>query len=665
MSHGSRKNPALRMLHVVSLAVAAIALGLPATAGNGFLIDDLKQFSGLVPPPAPPDCTGSPDCYVDDVNGNDANGGASFADAKKTIQAGIDAVGAGGTVHVAPGTYDESPVVDKSLQLVSSGGRDVTTIQLQAGPEYLGGLTIKGNLSQVTVDGFTIAGSDGDALLSRLANSNVVVYSGQVSNTPLSVFIKDSRLKVANVDPGFTTGDDGIGLVTYANHTGTNEVDSISVRGTIFEPLHGVGSTAGTRAFFINPGLKQFNFELNEITGQFNRGSYTQANGALLNENTVTGVGSPGSRSGGLGTWGYPDPTVYGHAVFSNNVVNGTSGIHIYESEQVTVTNNVLVNNDWAVSVGFLTALPFDASTIDIGLNSIIGTSNGIESDALVIGTVNAERNWWGSASGPTNPGNPGGTGDKATGDVDFDPWLCDGTDTNLAAIGFQPNPDTSPCTSLGSLTVTKTVNWRGAPPNAAQTFSICITGPSYPSGNCQTAAYSGGPLTWNGLDAGSYSVTEDPGSAWTVAISGSPATVTGGQTAQASVTNTLKPGRLVVFKRVRRPFRPFNIRQRFEICIAGPSYPTPNCRTFGPLGGLRIWGPIVPGSYTVTETNPGPGWFVTISGSPAVVPPNRTAAALVTNSRTGAAIGVTKEEPPIALDGSAVGFTHQLAPRR
>ena len=91
----------------------------------------------------------------------------------------------------------------------------------------------------------------------------------------------------------------------------------------------------------------------------------------------------------------------------------------------------------------------------------------------------------------------------------------------------------------------------------------------------------------------------------------------------------------------------------------------SPNCRTFGPLGGLRIWGPIVPGSYTVTETNPGPDWAVTISGSPAVVPPNRTAAALVTNSKTGAAIGVTKEGPPIALDGSAVGFTHQLAPRR
>jgi hypothetical protein len=280
----------------------------------------------------------------------------------------------------------------------------------------------------------------------------------------------------------------------------------------------------------------------------------------------------------------------------------------------------------------------------------------------LVTGTVNAQRNWWGSASGPTNPGNPGGTGDKATGDVDFDPWLCDGTDTNLAAIGFQPNPDISPCASLGRLTVTKTVNWSGAPPNTAQTFSICITGPTYPLGNCRTVAYTGGPLTWNGLAAGAYTVTENPGSAWTVAISGSPASVAGGQTAQASVTNTLKPGRLVVLKLVRRPFSfPAPIRQTFQICIAGPSYPTPNCKTIGPLGGLLVWSDIVPGSYAVTETNPGSDWVVTITGSPAVVPPNGTAIARVTNARVRAAIAIKKDGPAIALGGTAVTFTYRV----
>jgi hypothetical protein len=38
--------------------------------------------------------------------------------------------------------------------------------------------------------------------------------------------------------------------------------------------------------------------------------------------------------------------------------------------------------------------------------------------------TVTATNNWWGSASGPTNGGNPGGTGDPVGGAVTFSPWL-------------------------------------------------------------------------------------------------------------------------------------------------------------------------------------------------------------------------------------------------
>lgn len=52
-----------------------------------------------------PQCTTT--CYVDD-GGNDLNGGTSPADAKKTIQAAIDQVDAGGTVRVLPGTYSET-----------------------------------------------------------------------------------------------------------------------------------------------------------------------------------------------------------------------------------------------------------------------------------------------------------------------------------------------------------------------------------------------------------------------------------------------------------------------------------------------------------------------------------------------------------------------------
>ena len=56
--------------------------------------------------PAPTPCTAT--CYVDAAAGNDGNGGNSIADAKKTIQAALNLVSAGGTVRVLPGTYNEA-----------------------------------------------------------------------------------------------------------------------------------------------------------------------------------------------------------------------------------------------------------------------------------------------------------------------------------------------------------------------------------------------------------------------------------------------------------------------------------------------------------------------------------------------------------------------------
>ena len=57
------------------------------------------------------------------------------------------------------------------------------------------------------------------------------------------------------------------------------------------------------------------------------------------------------------------------------------------------------------------------------------------------VGTVNAECNWWNSSTGPTNPNNPGGTGEEVVGDADFTPWLIARAPGGACLGGAPPTP--------------------------------------------------------------------------------------------------------------------------------------------------------------------------------------------------------------------------------
>lgn len=355
-------------------------------------------------------------CYVDAATGNDTYGGDSLASAKQTIQAALNQVNVGGAVYVNDGSYNESPNITKSLTLQSLNGRDVTTINLQTGSTYLGGLTI--DAPTVTVDGFTIVGYD--AVGAGLASSNIVV-----TTAASDVLVTNNRVKVGNIGPG-TNNDDGMGLITYYNTS--SDVANLMVTGNEFMPVN----AAASRAFYINPGVNHFTFSQNAIMGQFNGRALTQAKDGLVEDNTVTGVGPAGSRSRGIGTWGYPDPTVYGHTTFRNNTITGTNiAIAIYETENVVIENNFFSDNGVGVWVGDASPLAFDLSTIYIRGNSLLNSdSYGVEKSAAVAGTLDASANWWGSDM-------PGAVAAEVNAAVDYTPWLDTGADTSAGA-GFQ-----------------------------------------------------------------------------------------------------------------------------------------------------------------------------------------------------------------------------------
>ncbi len=197
-----------------------------------------------------------------------------------------------------------------------------------------------------------------------------------------------------------------------------------------------------------------------------------------------------------------------------------------------------------------------------------------------------------------------------------------------------------------GSLTVTKIANWNGVSPDANQAFEICIAGPSYPTGNCQSIGYLGGALNWLDLIPGSYTVSEtDVGPLWTTVVTGSPATiVSGGEGATASVVNTRKLGSLQITKTVNWNGADQDFSQFFHICITGPSYPGGDCQTAGSSGGVLNWSNLIPGDYTVSETDPGNLWIVQVPAGPVTVPGNGgSASAAVTNTHKHGTLQVVK----------------------
>jgi hypothetical protein len=117
--------------------------------------------------------------------------------------------------------------------------------------------------------------------------------------------------------------------------------------------------------------------------------------------------------------------------VASNNFITANGVGMDLNGGQALLQNNNLTDNQSAVLVEGAT------DSVIANLNNFAGCENGVINTAVA--TVNALSNWWGSASGPSNASNPGGTGAIVSGRVDFSPWLGDGTDTS-SAVGFQPN---------------------------------------------------------------------------------------------------------------------------------------------------------------------------------------------------------------------------------
>ncbi|MCY0093293.1 hypothetical protein OEG82_04515 [Hoeflea sp. J2-29] len=187
-----------------------------------------------------------------------------------TISAGIIAAATGYTVEVHAGTYNENLTIDKSINLVSTDGRDVTIIDgINAGSE-LGTIEIDPNVDNVTIggtgQGFTIRGINGNGAVEKAAiylqgghdgiviKGNDIVARGDSGITSETAYAVTNTLIDGNIISGQTfegTNPSGIGFGTQFD-VGNNVPRQLVVMGN--------GNNAA-------PSSHNITFSNNQVTG--------------------------------------------------------------------------------------------------------------------------------------------------------------------------------------------------------------------------------------------------------------------------------------------------------------------------------------------------------------------------------------------------------------
>lgn len=319
-----------------------------------------------------------------------------------TIQEAIDAASDGDTIIVAAGLYEVNVEIDKSLTL--KGAQAGVDARNRSGPETIiepdegtGIRIITATDHVVVIDGFTVRNAEhGIATPEPTMADDITIRNVRILNPD-----------EFGISPTFTITT----TVEYCYVEGA--VQAINAGALVpFEP---------TVATFINNEI---------VNSQFGFTGYLKDSlieGNLVRDFTTGGVGISGQF---LNTQ-IKNNTVTGYVEGAALTFEEHYGRDL--SENVNVEGNTFTRNEYGIYV-------FDTQAtltgITVNLNNIDGNSRyGVWNKGGE--TLDATKNWWGSASGPGGAGHGGG--DAISTKVHYSPWLGAELDTEPMVWGVDP----------------------------------------------------------------------------------------------------------------------------------------------------------------------------------------------------------------------------------
>ncbi len=241
-----------------------------------------------------------------------------------------------------------------------------------------------------------------------------------------------------------------------------------------------------------------------------------------------------------------------GNTVTYNTCRNNTYGIYLNSSSGNTFENNICRNNTYGIYLN-------SSSDSTINENNIHdNTGYGVVENGSS-GEVNATKNWWGNASGPSHAKtNPDGKGNAVSNNVEYNPWYIDSGRTTLsnkiAQITVTASPSSISADGTSTSTITATVKDASENPanGASVTFTTnlgTITSPhTTDSDGVATATLTAGTTsgtavvkaTANGASA-TTTVTLTPGSPSNITLFASPSSIIADGTSTSTITANVK----------------------------------------------------------------------------------------------------------------------------
>lgn len=354
-----------------------------------------------------------------------------------TIQAAVNAAASGDTVSVAAGTYSEKVTVNKGLTIEGVGsGEDPASATILSGTSG-NGFSLSGSYSApVFVKDIRVTGFANGVVAGSYVTLDGISSSG---NTNYGISVSNGASDLTIMDSAFDGNKVGLKLGSTAS------ASNISISGSSFDNNSGQGWYSDKNA---SSGSSLTNVLIVDTTfnGNGDKGFYTEKldTATFINVEFSNSGNARASQGAGLDI----------NLKYGDYEGISLSDVMVIDSGTAATPNgsgiSISARNDgtYAANAATLSGLEVDGGSIngsvtglylggdiqgDISISEVDLSGNGLAINNQTPVTVNADHNWWGSAS-PS-------FATLVQGDVETAPWYANATMTALAMVITEDDP--------------------------------------------------------------------------------------------------------------------------------------------------------------------------------------------------------------------------------